>query len=297
MRTFFTGNAPSTSSGGGGGSGDVVGPAVAVDNTAARYDGTTGKLLQGSALVISDVTSGGIQLSVDDGATAQLDMNFNAKGASSRFNWWINGSKLMDFTDIGGGKFALRNQSGQVRAESGILDSNFSSWNGDVSVGRLAAGILGIGTSTNNHDGWHQWAGESRLAANATNATATLAATGLLVTVQAGRKYGFKAILFVSDSTAAEGVKIDFGAGTATASDFRAHVTGFDTALAVNSQVTSLTASAGAGTFTGSGMIEVHGSFEPAGAGTFGPRYAQNTHVVGTLTLFQGSHLLVWDIP
>ncbi|MGL5785145.1 MAG: hypothetical protein ACRCYZ_06830 [Alphaproteobacteria bacterium] len=37
-----------------GGSGDVVGPASSVDNTLPRYDGTTGKLLQGSGVVLSD---------------------------------------------------------------------------------------------------------------------------------------------------------------------------------------------------------------------------------------------------
>lgn len=36
------------------GTGDVVGPASAVDNTIARYDSTTGKLLQGSGVAIED---------------------------------------------------------------------------------------------------------------------------------------------------------------------------------------------------------------------------------------------------
>jgi hypothetical protein len=40
--------------GGGGGSGDVVGPAGAIDNAIARYDQATGKLLQGSLLRIAD---------------------------------------------------------------------------------------------------------------------------------------------------------------------------------------------------------------------------------------------------
>lgn len=38
----------------GGGSGDVVGPASATDNAIARYDTTTGKLLQNSTVTISD---------------------------------------------------------------------------------------------------------------------------------------------------------------------------------------------------------------------------------------------------
>ncbi len=39
-----------------GGSGDVVGPASATDNAIARYDGTTGKLIQNSAATIADTT-------------------------------------------------------------------------------------------------------------------------------------------------------------------------------------------------------------------------------------------------
>lgn len=38
------------------GSGDVVGPASATDNAIARYDGTTGKLIQDSAVTIDDTT-------------------------------------------------------------------------------------------------------------------------------------------------------------------------------------------------------------------------------------------------
>lgn len=49
---------------GGGGTGDVVGPASATDNAIARYDLTTGKLIQNSVVTIGDtgVINGGIGL-------------------------------------------------------------------------------------------------------------------------------------------------------------------------------------------------------------------------------------------
>lgn len=47
--------------GGASGSGDTVGPASSTDNAAARFDGTTGKLLQNSALIIED--DGGLSTS------------------------------------------------------------------------------------------------------------------------------------------------------------------------------------------------------------------------------------------
>lgn len=47
---------------GGGGSGDVVGPASATDNALARYDTTTGKLVQNSGITVSDVSGSSVTL-------------------------------------------------------------------------------------------------------------------------------------------------------------------------------------------------------------------------------------------
>lgn len=49
-------------------SGDVVGPASATDNAAVRFDGTTGKLVQNSAVTIAD-TSGNITCGTVNGVT------------------------------------------------------------------------------------------------------------------------------------------------------------------------------------------------------------------------------------
>jgi len=43
-----------TVGGGGGGSGDVIGPSSATDNAIARFDSTTGKLIQNSSVTVSD---------------------------------------------------------------------------------------------------------------------------------------------------------------------------------------------------------------------------------------------------
>src|SRR3990167_3125857 len=47
-------NSANVALGAGGGSGDVVGPASATDNAIARFDTTTGKLIQNSAITIDD---------------------------------------------------------------------------------------------------------------------------------------------------------------------------------------------------------------------------------------------------
>lgn len=66
-----------TGCGTGGGSGDVVGPASATDNAIVRFDGTTGKLMQNSAVTIDD-TSGAITGFKDKGGQV---FNVKAYGA------------------------------------------------------------------------------------------------------------------------------------------------------------------------------------------------------------------------
>jgi len=68
---------------GGGGAGDVVGPASSTDNAIARFDSTTGKLLQGSVLSVSDV--GDISTSQPGGITFYDD----------------NGNRLIDLISVG----------------------------------------------------------------------------------------------------------------------------------------------------------------------------------------------------
>ncbi|NOX55577.1 MAG: hypothetical protein GXP27_14290 [Planctomycetes bacterium] len=67
---------------GGGGSGDVTGPTSSTDNGIAKFDGTTGKVLQSSAVTIDDgtdklhvkATAGALQ-SDSDAATITFDMD------------------------------------------------------------------------------------------------------------------------------------------------------------------------------------------------------------------------------
>lgn len=88
-------------SGGGGGSGDVVGPASATDNAVARFDTTTGKLIQNSGVTISDtnvVSATGVLVS---GLTAsravQTDASKNLESSA------VTSTQLsyVDFTSSG----------------------------------------------------------------------------------------------------------------------------------------------------------------------------------------------------
>jgi hypothetical protein len=70
-----------SSSGGGGGSGDVVGPGSATDNAIARFDLTTGKLIQNSGVIIDDSANvSGVQ-------SIQLNAPNTAILSSDAFTW------------------------------------------------------------------------------------------------------------------------------------------------------------------------------------------------------------------
>jgi len=130
------------------------------------------------------------------------------------------------------------------------------------------------------------------LAADQTVSSTTLASlTGCSRTFYSGHKYAGMVVLLVSDSVAAEGVKLDFNGGSATVTNFRAHADGLDSALTINTQVTAISTAITAATFTGSGRITVYFTFEPSADGTLIPRVAQNSHVTGTLTVFRGSYM------
>jgi hypothetical protein len=64
---------------GGGGSGDVSGPASSTDNAVARFDSTTGKIIQNSSVVIND--SGEVTVGVWKGT--EVGLSYGGTGAAS----------------------------------------------------------------------------------------------------------------------------------------------------------------------------------------------------------------------
>lgn len=306
--------------------GDVVGPASAVDNEVARYDLTTGKLLQGSGVLFADdgTLSVPTPFTVKDkaGTPNQLMRVLESgtwDGQPTTYLQMGEGSNRPTLTGTGGAIVAWNLQSAKFLigpsqsppAVSGLAVAQVSNLDGTASsvvlrskgaasqTGNLFEAQNSAGTNLFRigPDGYQTWPGEAYLAADGTNATATLATTGLSVNVTTGLKYTFKLILYLADSVAAEGAKIDFDGGSATATNFRVHCAAFDAALALSAQSSALATDFAVATFTGDGMIECHGSFEPSSTGTFIPQYAQNSHATGTLTLYRGSHLTMFEAP
>lgn len=144
--------------------------------------------------------------------------------------------------------------------------------------------------------------GEVGINADYTNATATFSNTALSVAVVSGRTYSIDVNLLVADSTAADGMKIDFAGGAATATLFRINcfstndTTGATvafTASTSNALATVLNIAAMAS--TGTHMVRCSGTFVPSSSNTFTVRAAQNAHTTGTLTIFRGSWMSVRD--
>jgi hypothetical protein len=173
----------------------------------------------------------------------------------------------------------------------------------DTGFSRLAAGVVGVNDGAAGNGWLQQKAARVRLSSNYTNATTTFSNTALSITVTTGRAYTFRLVLLASNSIAADGGKLDFNGGTATATDFRAHcvlssATGTTLAQA-NAASTALATTINATTFVATTQVmwKCNGSFEPSSTGTFIVRAAENSTTTGTLTINRGSHLWIEDMP
>jgi len=123
------------------------------------------------------------------------------------------------------------------------------------------------------------------------------------VSVVLGHKYNFKLELFLADSVTADGAKIDFAGGLATATNFRVHAeatSDLDGIIAMGAATS--TTLAGVVNIAAMASVNQHrliveGTIEPSVTGSFIPRFAQNAHSTGTLTVFRGSNLSIRETP
>jgi len=121
------------------GSGDVVGPASSVDNAVARFDLTTGKLIQSSAVTIADTTgdiTGGKYntVAISGSSTPTLSVT----GTSS-----ISGSNTGDQTSVTG-------NAGTATALQTARNINGVSFNGTADITVTAAAGTLTGTTLNS---------------------------------------------------------------------------------------------------------------------------------------------------
>ena len=97
-----------------GGVGDVVGPSSATDNSLAKYDGTTGKLLKDGAVIGTDVAAYNADTlfaDVDDTLTAGFSSTAVNDGTKSSGTYTLASSGSNYKTIVGGGAFTLAPQT------------------------------------------------------------------------------------------------------------------------------------------------------------------------------------------
>lgn len=138
------------------------------------------------------------------------------------------------------------------------------------------------------------------LNADTTNNTAAMATLNFSVNVTAGVPYTIDACLLASDSTAADGIQVDFNGGTATITYFlvNAALLSDSTGAAIALAAGTSTSLAGVLNASAMGTTNVHmmllqGHIIPATTGTLRIRAAQNAHTTGTLTVKRGSYIRV----
>lgn len=124
----------------GAGAGDVVGPASATDNAIARFDLTTGKLIQNSAVTISDET--GNAIAIAGSGTATTISLFNS--TATTVNAFGAGTAISIGAASGTTTFA---GSGSIQGTLGVAGA--TSLNGNVTLGDASADTVTVnGTMT-----------------------------------------------------------------------------------------------------------------------------------------------------
>jgi hypothetical protein len=155
----------------GAGSGDVVGSLIATDNAVARFDGTSGKLIQNSTAVISDngsmtitPSSSGTTLTLIEGSISStaLDLRANTTDYGTSIIWWkdptslLNTNRLGQITGHGTATGSLANEMAWYTTDStGAMQNRMKFWaltdnsplilTGATGIARTSAGLIKLG--------------------------------------------------------------------------------------------------------------------------------------------------------
>ena len=160
---------------GGGGSGDVVGPASATDNAIVRYNGTTGKLVQDSAVTIDDTglinvpTGKGLQsaghLAFTTPTNFSITLTTSGAGGTNLQSGYLDCISTTEFRWANGASTALPKDLGLKRSAAGILTvTNGSTGSGSLlltagSASTVPNTVKGAAAQTANLTEWQNSAG------------------------------------------------------------------------------------------------------------------------------------------
>lgn len=285
-------------------SGDVVGPASATDNAIARFDLTTGKLLQNSDITISDPSGGSVTVNTVASTTVNLlsatatTVNF-AGAASTLAIGTAGGSTTMNGNVTITGDLTVDGTTTTINTQNLLVEDPVIYFgSGSVGVNRNGGIALASGSSVTDQalvwgrvadDTW----GAGRL--DVTNGTSTNLTGMSLLPVRASKFELGGSTAFVTSS---DGISILLDAGTGTVnvgSSNNAKSVNIGTGAAAHTVTVGSTASTSALTLdAGTGTINI-GNSNSARTVNVGTGLAAQTVTVGsadttsTLTLKGGT--------
>lgn len=260
----------------GSGTGDVVGPASATDNAVARFDLTTGKLIQNSGITIADGASGTLSgtntgdVTLDASVTDVFNLTGQALSADDP------GADRILFWDDSAGKVT------HLTAGTGLTISDTT-----LSASGGAGGAKHAIVSS-----------DVAITDNATLQNIT----GLSFSVAANTSYSFYVIAVVV--TSASGTGHEFGiTGPSSPTFWATEARAFNATAGANSpgMLNSVSGAYGAIASNANGSVvgtQVVGSgvfHNGANAGTVQFTAKVETAVTGTITFKQGSRVIYWE--
>lgn len=131
-----------TGTGGGGGTGDVSGGASSTDNAIARYDGTTGKIIQNSVVTVADTTgiiAGSQGINVAGSTSGAVNIRVAATAGSNTLTFPAG---TTDFSATGGtGQVLKQTSAGGAITVAALLTADLPAGTGDT---------IGAASSTDN---------------------------------------------------------------------------------------------------------------------------------------------------
>lgn len=250
----------------------------------------------------------GKQIKADPGTAALPGYAFT--GASNGGTGvWSRGASILDLSaggaalmELASTKIEILNGTRIAWAQSGQVIGGATP---DAGIQKIAPSVIGPTQGDNTTAGWIQnSAGESRVTtSNVTTVSITPAnITGLSATVIASRKYRGELVVYCSEATAADGLRIDFDGGAATMTSFIAQGSVQDDTsvrgMGANGRTTAIATDFVETTITGNTIMRLTFAFVVNAAGTFIPRVAKEADAAGaTLTVTVGSYMTLEDQP
>jgi hypothetical protein len=225
--------------------------------------------------------------------------------AAATTNGFFSGSMLLDAQASGIRQFAV-SPTGQLTAQNfttnsqGLVPSATPGGTAFLRADGVFSTPATVGLTTSQ--GWINWNGETRLAADLVGVTDTNWRNVMQVNVNAGKTYKFKAALPLRATVSTQGIAMRVGGGaTATAVVYDGWI--IDSAangIKGNAQATALSTTVASSAFTGAtSHVQLVGTITVNAAGTLilqASAFTTGT-AVNAVTIGRGATFMVEDIP